>query len=313
MGGKRTRKRKSLCLCFAGLMFLPLLSCATSEGVRERNEAHEFLCPSQELLAQGDYERSLIENQYVLSLPEGRSCRDEALFNMGLIYAHFGNPERDFRKSMSYFEKLVQDYPESSFAEQAKIWVATLQEIDELQGVIEKSTQTIEQSRQDHEKLNEAMQGALRKLEEPAVTAEPPPGPENEPPPAPENDKQAEARDVLLRAEDLMAQGEYDRAFGENERLLGSGVLEDEALFNLGMICIHPGNPKKDSVKSMGFLKTLIKDYPQSPWSDRAKVVLGVFQENEKLTQDIEKLRQVFEKSKQVDVEIEEKRREKIK
>jgi len=305
MGGKRTRKRKSLCLCFAGLMFLPLLSCSTSERVRERNEAHEFLCPRQQLLAPGDYERSLLENQYVLSLPEGRSCRDEALFNMGLIYAHSGNPEKDLKKAMSYFEKLVQDYPESPFSEQARIWAATLQEIDELHGVIEKSTQTIEQSRQDMEKLNEAMQAALREIEEPAATAEPPPGPET--------DKQAEARGVLLRAHDLLARGEIDRAFSENERLLGSGILEDEALFNLGMICIHPGNPKKDFAKSVGFLKTLIKDYPQSPWSERAKVVLGVFQENEKLAQDIEKLRQVFERSKQVDVEIEEKRREKIK
>jgi tetratricopeptide (TPR) repeat protein len=305
MGGKRTRKRKSLCLCFAGLMFLTLLSCATSERVRERSEAREFFCPRQQLLAPGDYERSLLENQYVLSLPEGRSCRDEALFNMGLIYAHSGNPEKDLRKSMSYFEKLVQDYPESRLAEQARIWVATLQEIDELHGVIEKSTQTIEQSKQDMEKLNDAMQAALREIEKPATAAEPPPGPET--------DKQEEARDVLLRTHDLLARGELDRAFSENERLLGSGILEDEVLFNLGMICIHPGNPKKDYAKSVGFLKMLIKDYPQSPWSERAKVVLGVFQENEKLTQDIEKLRQVFERSKQVDVEIEEKRREKIK
>lgn len=305
MGGKRTRKRESLCLCFAGLMFLPLLSCATSERVRERNEAHEFLCPGQQSLTPGGYERSLLENQYVLSLPEGRSCRDGALFNLGLIYAHSGNPEKDLRKSMSYFEKLVQDYPESPFAEQARIWVATLQEIDELHGVIEKSTQTIEQSKQDMEKLNEALQAALREMEEPAATAEPPPGPKT--------DKQAEAREVLLRAHDLLARGEVDRAISENERLLGSGILEDEALFNLGIICIHPGNAKKDYAKSVGFLKTLIKDYPQSPWSERAKVVLGVFQENEKLTQDIEKLRQVFERSKQVDVEIEEKRREKIK
>ena len=305
MGGKRTRKRKSLCLCFAGLMFLPLLSCATSERVRERNEAHEFLCPRQQLLAPGDYERSLLENQYVLSLPEGRSCRDEALFNMGLIYAHSGNPEKDLKKAMSYFEKLVQDYPESPFSEQARIWAATLQEIDELHGVIEKSTQTIEQSRQDMEKLNEAMQAALQKVEEPPAAAVPPP--------VPEALKQVEARDGLLRAQDLLAQGEYDRAINENERLLGLGILEDEALFNLGMIALHPGNPKRDSVRGPGILRRLIKDYPQSPWSERAKAVLGVFQENEKLTQDIEKLRQVFERSKQVDVEIEEKRREKIK
>jgi len=305
MGGKRTRKGKYLYLCFAGLMTLFLLSCASSERVRERNEARDALHSSRQLLAQGEYEGSLLENQYVLSLPEGRSRKDEALFNMGLIYAHFRNPEKDFRKSMSYFEKLLQDYPESPYAEQARLWVATLQEIDELHEVIEQSRQTIERSRQDVEKLSESMQAALQKVEEPPAAAEPPP--------APEADQQAAARSILLRTQDLLAQGEYDRAFNENERLLGSGILEDEALFNMGMITLHSGNPRKDFLKAQGFFKKLIKDYPESPWSDRAKVILGVFQEHEKLTQDFEKLKQVFERSKQVDVEIDEKRREKIK
>jgi tetratricopeptide (TPR) repeat protein len=297
MGGKRTRKRKSLYLFFAGLIFLPLLNCTTSGGLKERNEAREYLRSSQEFFAQGDYERSLLENQYVLSLPDDRSCKDEALFNMGLIYVHSGNPERDTAKSTSYFKKLIQDYPQSPFAEQAKVWVSTLQEMDELNQVIERSHQIIEFSRLEMEELNESMHAAL-KVEEP---------------PSPKVDKQAEAREILLRAQDFLAQGEYDRALNENERLLGSGVLEDEALFNMGMIYIHSGNPRKDSVKSLGSLKRLVKDYPQSAWSDRAKVLLGVFQENEKLTQDIEKLRQVIERSKQVDIEIEEKRREKIK
>lgn len=305
MGRKRTRKRKSLYLFLAGLIFLPLLNCTTSEGLRERNEAREYLRSSQELLARGDYERSRVENLHVLSLPDGQPYKDVALFNMGLIYAHTGNPERDTTKSMSYFKRLMQDYPQSPFAEQAKVWVATLLEIDELNHVIEKSNQTIELSRLEMEKLNESMQAPLKVEEPPSAKAEEPP--------APKVDKQAEARDILLRAQDLLAQGDYDRALNEYERLLGSGILEDEALFNMGMIAIHFGNPKKDSVKSLGFLKKLIKDYPQSPWSDRAKVLLGVFQENEKLTQDIEKLRQVIERSKQVDIEIEEKRREKTK
>jgi tetratricopeptide (TPR) repeat protein len=305
MGGKRTRKRKSLHLFFAGLIFLPLLNCATSGGLKERKEAPAFICPGQELLGQGDYERSLLENQYVLSLPDDRPCKDEALFNMGLIYADAGNPERDTAKSTTYFKRLTQDYPQSLLAEQAKVWLSTLEEINELHQAINRSHQIIEISRLEMEKLNESMHAAL-KLEESF-------GAKEEALPPREVDKEAEARETLLRAQALLAQGEYDRALNENERLLGSGVLEDEALFNMGMIYIHFGNPRKDSVKSLGSLKKLIKEYPESAWSDRAKVLLGVFQENEKLTQDIEKLRQVIERSKQVDIEIEEKRREKVK
>jgi hypothetical protein len=54
----------------------------------------------------------------------------------------------------------------------------------------------------------------------------------------------------------------------------------------------------------------LIKDYPQSPWSEQAKIWTAVLQENEKLNQTIENLNQVIEKSKKVDIQIEEKKRE---
>jgi hypothetical protein len=44
--------------------------------------------------------------------------------------------------------------------------------------------------------------------------------------------------------------------------------------------------------------------YPKSPLADEAKVWAGMLQENEKLTQ-------VIEKTKQVDISVEEKKREK--
>ncbi len=319
MGRKRTWKRKYLYFCLASLTFLPVLNCTTSEGLRERSEAREYLRSSQKLLAKGDYEGSLLENLDVLSLPANRSYPDEALLNMGLIYVHFWNPNRDYKKSIGYFKKLIQDYPQNSLAEEARIWVRILQEMDELNQVIEKSNRMIESSKQESERSHQIIESSRQEIErlkaskQPVLKVEEPRSPKIDERPTPKVDKQAEARESLLRTQELLAQGDFDRALKENERLLAFRSLEDEALFNMGMIYVHLGNPKKDSVKSLGFLKKLIKDYPQSPWSDRAKVLLGVFQENEKLTQDIEKLRQVIERSKQVDIEIEEKRREKTK
>ena len=79
----------------------------------------------------------------------------------------------------------------------------------------------------------------------------------------------------------------------------------------MGLIYAHPGNPKRDYGKSLSYFKKLMKDYPQSPWSELAKAWTGMIQENERLNQTVEKLNQTIEKSKQVDIEIEEKKREK--
>ena len=102
--------------------------------MEEQRSAPEYLLRSQKLIAKGDYEGAIEENQKVLSKYPGRPPGDEALFNMGLIYAHYGNPKKDYQKSILFFNKLIEGYPRSPLVEQAKIWVGVLQ-------VIEKSKQ----------------------------------------------------------------------------------------------------------------------------------------------------------------------------
>jgi tetratricopeptide (TPR) repeat protein len=130
MGRKRARTGKYIYLFVASLTFLFLFvfSCATF--IKD----NEHLLRSQKLLAKGDYEGALEENQKVLSKYANTSPGDEALFNMGLIYAHYGNPKKDYKKSISFFQKIVEGYPKSPLTEQAKIWIEVLQ-------VIEKSKQ----------------------------------------------------------------------------------------------------------------------------------------------------------------------------
>ncbi len=118
----------------------------------------------------------------------------------------------------------------------------------------------------------------------------------------------------LLRARTLLDQRDYDGSSKENQKVLslaGQNSPGDEALFNMGVIYAHAGNPKKDYDKSIFFFKKLTKDYPKSPFVTQARVWTGILQENEKLRQTIQKLNQVIEESKQVDIEIEEKKREK--
>jgi len=143
MGRKRTRAGKYIYLCIACLIFFTLLSCnalkeSKKDGIKQEEMRLEtiskHLMLAKKLIEHGNYEASLGENQNVLSLSNNRPPGDEALFNMGLIFAHYRNPQKDYKKSIFYFEKLLKEYPKSPLREQAKIWIGVLE-------VIEKSKQ----------------------------------------------------------------------------------------------------------------------------------------------------------------------------
>ncbi len=294
MGRKRTRTREFVYFCVAGLIVLALQGCATFENtrnkIRDKVEAYQSLHHGKKLLAQGDYEGASIENLKILALALDRPPEDEALFNLGWICAHPGNPEKDYEKSIFFFNKLLEDFPQSSWSERAKIWVSILQENEKL-------SQTVRALNQENEKLSQTVEGS-KKIEKMIEEWE------------------KQARNPFLLAERLLAEGNYEGALKENQRILslsGQNPPGEEALYNMGLIHAHPGNGKRDYAKSLALFKRLIKDYPPSPWVEQANTWVRVLQENEKLGRSVEELRQMLEKSKQVDIEIEEKKREKAK
>lgn len=172
MGKKQTRAGKYFYFYIASLIFIPLLGCSimakpvervvevprvppmeieklqvqapppeVPKEEEEKAEAYEYLLDGEKLLLAGKYEDSLKKIQKALSLSANQPPGDEALFNMGLIYAHFGNPNKNYEKSLNYFKKLMKDYPLSPLVAQAKIWTVVLQENRELSQMIEKSKQ----------------------------------------------------------------------------------------------------------------------------------------------------------------------------
>ncbi len=293
MGRKRTRPGKLVYFCVAGLMALVLQGCASLEKtrveVRERVEARQHLHRGKKLLALGDYEAASYENLKILSLGTRRPPEDEALFNLGWICAHPRNPEKDYDKSLFFFKRLLEDFPESPWSEEAKVWVALLLQNQNLTREKEKLTDTVET-------LNRVIEDS-RKID--AMVEE-----------------WEQGRQPFLLSEKLLAEGNYEGSFKENERILsvsGRNAPADEALYRMGLILVHPGNSKRDPSKALALFRRLAKDYPGSPWVEQAKMWVGVLQENEKLSRSVEDLATVIEKSKQVDIEIEEKKREKAK
>ncbi|MEF9427215.1 MAG: tetratricopeptide repeat protein [Candidatus Mariimomonas ferrooxydans] len=111
-----------------------IFGCTIFKENQKKRSANYHLIRSQKLLAGGDYEKALEENRKVLSLYDKIPAGDAALFNTGLIYAHDGNPGKDYKKSLGFFKKLIKEFPQSPLVEQAKIWVSVLD-------IIEKSKQ----------------------------------------------------------------------------------------------------------------------------------------------------------------------------
>ncbi len=77
------------------MILTSLAGCGTLKEMKAREQTRGYLHTAQKLLAQGDYDGALKENQKVLSLNADAPLGDEALFNKGLIYAHYGYPKRE--------------------------------------------------------------------------------------------------------------------------------------------------------------------------------------------------------------------------
>lgn len=278
MGRKQIGPRKYIFYSIACLISLSLFGCAAIDELRTREEAKAALRLGHKLLAQGNYEGALTEYQKVLALSSQKPPEEEALFYIGVIYAGSRYSKRDTKKSMDFFTDVLNDWPQSPLVEQAKIWLGMLHEN-------ERANLLIKKLRQQETKPPEAK------------------------PPEVKVEDFAEVREPQTRNQKLLTTGDFEGFINENQRILSLAhprSSKGEALFNLGLVYAHEGNPKKDFSKSLGFFKRLIHEHPKSPLVEQAKIWVGLLQEYESLSEVIQKL-------KQVDIEVEERKREKEK
>ena len=110
---------------------LQAISIMYKHEFKIKKESQEKIQRAGEFLKQGDYDGYLIINEDLHALFPDRPPGDEALFNIGLVYSHKDNPEKNYKKSLQMFKKLVHDFPESHLLEEAKIWIGLLQVIEQ--------------------------------------------------------------------------------------------------------------------------------------------------------------------------------------
>jgi len=76
----------------------------------------------------GDYKAFLAANTERLQKCGGETDCGVALFNLGFAYAFPDSPYRDRDKALKYFGQLMEKYPQSSWAFQARAWTALVSE-----------------------------------------------------------------------------------------------------------------------------------------------------------------------------------------
>lgn len=131
MGKKRAEKGKRIFLHGACLLAILLLSigCATALKFQERWQGHEHLKTAEKFVIRGNYEKALKEDKKALRLFSKVTPGDRALFHMGLIWTHPDNHQKDYKKALECFRRLVRDFPRSALKEKARVWIGAIDEL----------------------------------------------------------------------------------------------------------------------------------------------------------------------------------------
>ncbi len=109
----------------------------------------------------------------------------------------------------------------------------------------------------------------------------------------------AEGCNHLDQVKGFISRGDFEGAMKASQSVLSGSPKSppgDEALFAMGLISTHYANPKKDYKKALGYFMRVEREFPHSLLVEEARIWVSVLQ--------------AFEKAKQVDIEIEEKKKE---
>ena len=169
MGRQRARPRQYFYFCFA--LLISVSGCLLQDATRQR-ELRDGVTKGNQLLAQNDFDGSLKAFYEVWTAARNKPPADIAMYSMGLIYAHPQNPKRDLQKAVYCFDQTIQNNPASALAEQARVWIAVLQDSENTRGELEKSRQELERSKQEAERNRLAIEKSKQEIERSRVELE---------------------------------------------------------------------------------------------------------------------------------------------
>ena len=127
MGTKQIGKRKYFFLHFTCLGLLPFVIFGCLH-FSKKLQGQQLLEEGMDQMVSRQYEASLAKNVTVLNeFPN--SLADQALFQIGLLYAHPENPKQNYEKSLGSFNKIINGFSESRLRHQAQLWVLFIRDV----------------------------------------------------------------------------------------------------------------------------------------------------------------------------------------
>ena len=160
MGRKRIRQGKHLHVFIACVILAGICGCSGLQGVLARPDYWQ----ADHYLAGGDYQAALKQYREITELyPQ---AADEALFEMGCLYAHPKNPQRDYQKSLDAFRRVVNDFPRSRYRETADALLSVVGEAasrDNLAASQKKQVESLQKQIEQMKEIDRSLEEKRRK------------------------------------------------------------------------------------------------------------------------------------------------------
>jgi len=116
---KRGRRHEHLRLFSIFIVIISLVSgCGHAKTTFEEADG---------LFDQGNYRASL--NKYEQILGKYPTEGDRVLFEMGIVYSHPKNDNKDYQKALECFQKLIKDYPGSEYRQNSEMMIFSINNV----------------------------------------------------------------------------------------------------------------------------------------------------------------------------------------
>jgi tetratricopeptide (TPR) repeat protein len=142
LGRKFTWQRECFYLCIATLIIFLVSGCSTLNGLKDRYYARRHIERGVVELSLHNFDMAMSEHMSALALAGKSPPADEALFALALIYAHQDNPARDYERSLQYLNRIISEFPESRYAEDAKVVASLVSKMDRKKRAVGNSGKT---------------------------------------------------------------------------------------------------------------------------------------------------------------------------
>jgi hypothetical protein len=164
MGEERAWKGKRVFFCAACClsMLSGLIGCV--HPVKEWHGRHE-LREAELRMGRGEYEASMQQVGGVLQA-HPLLLGDQALFQLGLLYAHPKNPLSDNAEAAVCFKRLLSEYPLSEKREEARLWLLTLKNMKAVSVQLEREAIAAKQAAETAQRAVEEKELKLKFLKD---------------------------------------------------------------------------------------------------------------------------------------------------